>query len=87
MFHFTRIITAVYRLGPRYLYQMVTQKYVRRQELSLLFDLLKAFDYTESSYKSEIFSENTYFHHACATFHELPSDICTMIFSVSTADE
>ena len=45
----------------------------------MLFDLLKAFDYLESHYKSDFFSQKRpIFFHACATCSELPSNISTM---------
>ena len=40
-------------------------------------DLFKAVDETEGSHKSD------FFRHACATFHELPSDISTMVQPVN----
>ena len=62
---------------PRYLYQIVFQKYSgARKEQYPLFDLCKVFDQIESSYKSDFFfTEET---QACATCSDLPSDISTM---------
>ena len=50
-----------------------------RKNLCLLFDLLQAFNYIESSHKSKIFStKGPIFLHAYATCSELPSNISTM---------
>ena len=46
------------------------------KEQSLLFDLFKAFDYIESSHKSDVFSPKIHiFLHACVTSSELPFNI------------
>ena len=46
---------------------------------SLIFVLLKAFDWIESSHKSGSFSrKRLIFFHACASFSELPSNLSTM---------
>ena len=49
-----------------------------RKEQSLLFDLFKALDLTESSDKSDFFSEKTYLFQMCVTCSELPFNISTM---------
>ena len=50
------------------------------EELSLLSDLLKAFDKIESSHKSHIFyPKGPIFLHACATCSQLPSNLSTII--------
>ena len=53
-----------------------SEKSVHVKEQSLLFDLFKAFDKIESSYKSDFKQFNkSIFLHACATCYELPSNI------------
>ena len=63
-----------------YLYQMVTQKKrCARKEQTLLFDLYKSFDQFESGTNRVFLPKRPIFHHACAAFNELPSNISTMV--------
>ena len=48
------------------------------KEQSLLFDLLKTFNWIESRKNLIFVSEITIFLHACATYYELPPIITTM---------
>ena len=55
------------------------EKKSARQKNSLLFDLFKSFDQSDSNHKSYFFSENNYFHLTYATCCELPYNISILV--------
>ena len=64
---------------PQYIYYMVTQKWARNYEQSLLFNLFKAFYYFESCCPLFCYSpKRCIFLYKSATCSELPSHISTM---------
>ena len=67
---------------------MVIQSRCAREDQSLLFDLCKAFDGTESSHKLDfILLQKTFFLHTCAACHKLPSNIKTLAETILAKEQ